>query len=62
MTNEETTANVEEQLTKEAGTTEDVAATQPVDTGESDTGDGQEPGTKEEEREPKGSGEEESVQ
>ena len=40
VTNEETTA-ISEQLPREAGTTEDVAATQPVDTCESDTGDGQ---------------------
>ena len=39
-----------------------MAATQPVDTGESDTGNGQEPGTEVEQREPEGSGEEETVQ
>ena len=39
-----------------------MAATQPVETGENDTGNGQEPGTEEEQREPEGSGEEEPVQ
>ena len=39
-----------------------MAATQPVETGESDTGNGQEPGTEEEELEPEGSKEEEPVQ
>ena len=60
--NEETTAILEEQLQGIAGTAEDVAATQPVDTSESDTGNGQKPGTEEEQREPEGSVEEESVQ
>ena len=61
-TNEETTAVLEGQLQREVGITEDVAATQPVDTGESDTGNGQEPRTEKEQREPEGSGEEEPVQ
>ena len=39
-----------------------MAATQPVETGENDTGNGQEPGTEEEQREPEGSGEEEPMQ
>ena len=60
--NEETTVNSEEQLQGNVGTEEDVAATQPVETGESDTGNGQEPGTEEEQREPEGSREEEPVQ
>ena len=38
-----------------------MTATQPVDTNERDTGDGQEPGTEEEQREPEGSREEEPV-
>ena len=49
--NEETTAISEEQLQGNVGTEEDVAATQPVETGESETGNGKEPGTKEEKRE-----------
>ena len=39
-----------------------MAATQPVDIGESDTGNGQEHGTEEEQREPEGIGEEAPVQ
>ena len=61
-TNEETTAISEEQLPRATETTEDVATTQPADTGERDTGDGQDPGTEEEQREPEGSREEEPVQ
>ena len=61
-TNEETTAISEEQLHREAGTTKDVATNQPVDTGESDTNDGQDPGTEEEQRELEGSREEEPLQ
>ena len=60
-TNEETTAISDEQLPREAETIEDVVVTQPVDTNERDTGDGQEPGTEEEQREPEGSREEEPV-
>ena len=39
-----------------------MAATQPVETGESETGNGKEPGTKEEKRKPEGSGEKALVQ
>ena len=39
-----------------------MAATQPVETGESETGNGKEPGTKEEKRKPEGIGEEAPVQ
>ena len=60
--NEETTIVSEKQLPREAEITTDVAANQPVDTGESDTSDGKEPGTEEEQQEPEGSGEEEPVQ
>ena len=60
--NEETTALTEEQLQENVGTEEEVAATQPVETGESDTGNGPEPGMEEEQREPEGSGEEAPVQ
>ena len=60
--NEEATAMLEEQLQENVGTAEEVAATQPVDTGESDTRNGQDPGTEEEQREPEGCGEEELVQ
>ena len=57
-TNKEMIVVSKEQLPREAGITKDVAATQPVDTGESDTGNGQEPGMEEEERETEGSREE----
>ena len=60
--NEETTVILEEQLQGNVGTAEDVTATQPVDTGESDTGNGQELGTEEEQWELEGRGEEEHVQ
>ena len=48
-TNVETTTVSEEQPPRDVGitTTTDVAADQPVDTGESDTGDGKEPETEE---------------
>ena len=39
-----------------------MAANQSVDNGESDNGDGKDPGMEEEQREPEGSGEEELVQ
>ena len=60
--NEETIALTEEQLQANDGTKGEVAANQPVETGESDTGNGPEPGMEEEQREPEGSGEEASVQ
>ena len=53
-----TTATSVEQLQGNVGTEEDVAATQPVETGESDTSNEKEPGTEEDQREPEGSGEE----
>ena len=52
----------EEQLQGNVGTTQDVVATELVDTGESDTGSGQEPGTEEGQRELEGSGEEDPVE
>ena len=39
-----------------------MAANQPVDNGQSDTGDGKDPGMEEEQQESEGSGEEEPVQ
>ena len=39
-----------------------MVATQPVETGESDIGDGPKPGMEEEQREPEGSGEEAPMQ
>ena len=60
--NDETAAISEEQLPGNVRTTDDVAATNPMDTGESDIGNGQEPRTEEEQGEPEGRGEEEPVQ
>ena len=52
----------EQQLQENVGTEEEVVATQPVETGESDTGDGPDPGMEEEQREPEGSREKAPVQ
>ena len=51
-----------EQLSRDVGIAAYVATNQPVDTGETDTGDGQEPEIEEEQREPEGRREEEPVQ
>ena len=52
----------EEQLQATAETEEEIAANRPVETGESDTGNGLEPGMEDEQREPGRSGEEAPVQ
>ena len=53
---------MEEQLQENVGTEEEVATTQPVETGESDTGKGPDPGTEEEQKGLEGIGEQASVQ
>ena len=60
--NQETTVLTEEQLQANAGTEAEIAANRPVETGESDTGNGLEPEMEDEQREPGRSGEEAPVQ